>query len=294
MILFSIIIPVYNGEDTIIKTIKSCLKQTETNFEVIVVDNASSDRTQEFVKSIQDIRIKYFFLEQKGRSNARNYGIHVSQGKYIQFLDADDQIDEKKLYKAKKIFSQDEGIEAVQCGTIYFKNKTIIKKVLPYKGKDFRDQMYINNLIPINSIIIKREICKEFPIDYEYCEDWIFWIETLKNRNIQRDYNYYGSKVFIHHKNTMSDRVNMHKYHLIVLLKYYNEKLIFSKRILRFTTTIKLYVEYILSGNTSIMIDNLTSQFKFLNLLRRINEISVINSFFKKIYKFFEKENLYS
>ena len=88
--LISIIIPLYNKETAIANTISSVLKQTYINWELIVVDDGSTDRSGEIVKSITDKRILYFIKENGGVSSARNYGIKKANGKWIVFLDADD------------------------------------------------------------------------------------------------------------------------------------------------------------------------------------------------------------
>lgn len=87
---FSIIIPTYNREGFIIKTIRSVLDQIFTDFEVIVVDDGSTDNTREVVERIIDKRLHYYFKENGERGAARNYGIKKSKGKYITFLDSDD------------------------------------------------------------------------------------------------------------------------------------------------------------------------------------------------------------
>lgn len=74
-VLFSIVIPLYNKEKYIRKTLESTLSQTYTIFEVIVIDDGSTDDSATIVKSIYDMRIKYFHKENGGVSSARNYGI---------------------------------------------------------------------------------------------------------------------------------------------------------------------------------------------------------------------------
>jgi len=88
---FSIIIPVYNRAHSIRKAIDSILTQTFQNFEIIVIDDASKDKTEEVVMSINDDRIQYYKNEtNQERCVSRNIGIEKSKGKYICFLDSDD------------------------------------------------------------------------------------------------------------------------------------------------------------------------------------------------------------
>lgn len=89
-ILFSIIVPTYNRAHLISKTIKSVLVQEYTNWELIIVDDGSTDNTKEIVNSFNDSRIKYYYKINEERGAARNYGIDRANGLYISFLDDDD------------------------------------------------------------------------------------------------------------------------------------------------------------------------------------------------------------
>ncbi len=97
--MISVIMPAYNGEQFIAQSIMSVLNQTFTDFELIVVDDGSTDRTAEIVSKIQrqDDRVKFFRQENSGQAAARNIGISKSQGDLIAFLDQDDLWIEQKL-----------------------------------------------------------------------------------------------------------------------------------------------------------------------------------------------------
>lgn len=96
--LVSIVVPCFNVENSISKTLKSILNQTYTNWEVIIVNDGSTDRTKEVVLSIKDNRIKYFeFPENRGRGAARQKGLEESSGDYLAMVDADDWIYDDKL-----------------------------------------------------------------------------------------------------------------------------------------------------------------------------------------------------
>jgi glycosyltransferase involved in cell wall biosynthesis len=88
--LISIITPAYNAEKTIQRTIQSVLNQTYTNFEFLIINDGSQDRTLEIAQSFKDIRIKIFSHPNRGHSATRNRGISAATGEYIAFLDADD------------------------------------------------------------------------------------------------------------------------------------------------------------------------------------------------------------
>lgn len=90
MAFFSIIIPLYNKEDFIENTIKSVLAQTFQDFEIIIVNDGSTDKSEEKILLFKDSRIHYYCKENEGASTARNYGIEKANAEFITFLDADD------------------------------------------------------------------------------------------------------------------------------------------------------------------------------------------------------------
>lgn len=103
----SIIVPVYNGEKNIEYTLKSLANQTFQNFEIIIVDDGSTDGTKEVVNRVKKSfdSVIYFFQDNKGVSSARNKGIELANGKYITFLDADDTLEInyiEEMYKSIK------------------------------------------------------------------------------------------------------------------------------------------------------------------------------------------------
>ena len=86
----SIVMSVYNGEDMLRNTIESILKQTVQNFEFIIINDGSTDRSKEIILSYADKRICIYNQENKGLACALNLGIVNSSGKYIARMDADD------------------------------------------------------------------------------------------------------------------------------------------------------------------------------------------------------------
>lgn len=97
--MISIIIPAYNAADYLVQTIESVLNQTYSDFELILVDDGSTDRTCEIIKDYQgkDARIKYFYKENGGVSSARNLGLQKATGDFVSFLDSDDLWDKRFL-----------------------------------------------------------------------------------------------------------------------------------------------------------------------------------------------------
>jgi glycosyltransferase involved in cell wall biosynthesis len=90
MPFFSVVIPLYNKENFIKNTLNSVLSQTFTDFEVLIVNDGSTDNSEKIIATFDDPRIRYFTKENGGASSARNYGIEKAQSNYISFIDADD------------------------------------------------------------------------------------------------------------------------------------------------------------------------------------------------------------
>ncbi len=97
--LFSVVIPTYNREKSVLNAINSVLNQTFIDFEIVVVDDGSTDNTKESIESLGDERIRYVLHEKRSGANAaRNTGINSARGDYISFLDSDDIFLENKLF----------------------------------------------------------------------------------------------------------------------------------------------------------------------------------------------------
>lgn len=122
MIKASVIIATYNMGYHLKKTIMSILSQTEHNFELIIIDDKSTDNTREIISQIKDSRIKYIYnVKNLGKSLSRNKGIKLSKSNYLFFTDADCVVDEKWIESGLKSFKESNclGVE----GKIYYVSK---------------------------------------------------------------------------------------------------------------------------------------------------------------------------
>lgn len=211
----SIIIPVYNGEKTIYRAIKSCLNQSYKNLEILVINNESTDRTEEIIYEFKDNRIK-LFSSKKGRSIARNIGLSHSNGDYIVFLDADDTLSKKSVENATCYLSDNPNCFAYAFSIDYVNEKTgeVINNDVPeYKNNSDLEKF---NPFPINSIVFRNEVDIKFDETLEYNEDWLFFATLLNNKEIFLDNNFKGGTVYIHENNTMSNIEEMVGNQLIV------------------------------------------------------------------------------
>ena len=172
MPMISIIIPVYNKETTIERAINSVLNQSFKEFELIVVNDGSTDKSEGNILILQekDSRIIYLKQENKGVSAARNRGIKEAKSKYISFLDADDEMDGTFL---QKMFDTIADANICYCGhynVLEGKNK---KNKFNFIEGDILEYYLFNKCTPhTNSWLIKRTYLNQFEIKFSIGIDW--------------------------------------------------------------------------------------------------------------------------
>ena len=158
--LISIIIPSFNREHTILRTLNSVIKQTYTNLEIIVVDDCSTDNTIPLIKSIMKKEPRLQLLinaENKGANFTRNRGVKHAQGKYISFLDSDDEWYLETIEILwKKIKNTGDRIGLVYPGLNFITNKGQRKIYPKFRGNVFRDLMTKGTIGSYP--LIKREV----------------------------------------------------------------------------------------------------------------------------------------
>lgn len=184
----SVIIPTYNRAEFLSTAISSVLNQTYQDFEIIVVDDSSTDNTTELINSFSDSRIKYIRHEtNKGGSAARNTGIKMSSGQYIAFLDDDDEWLPEKLEKQVELL----GNSSPKVGSVYTGLLTIDKACGKVLGRSipsgkgcFIDELIENNRIGTTSTHVLRRECFEevglFDESLPSGQDYDMWIRISK------------------------------------------------------------------------------------------------------------------
>ena len=155
----SIIIPVYNGEKTILQTLACALAQTYQNFDVIVVNDGSTDNTPYILNQIKDPKLKIINLSpNQGRSNARNTGVQASESDFIAFLDADDSIPSEKLQKQIDYMLIEKIDLCGTWGTAIDKNlQTVIYKQ-PIHDFEIKNRILKSHTFIHSSVICKRKL----------------------------------------------------------------------------------------------------------------------------------------
>lgn len=186
--LCSVIMPAYNSEKYIDEAIESVIRQTYKNWELIIVNDASTDDTEKIIKSYQekDKRIKLISLsENQGVANARNTAVKNSIGRYIAFLDSDDYWEEEKLQEQIK-FMKNRKIafsyhDYKLLNTVNNKEKLI---KVPLK-LNYNELLKGNTTGSCLTVCIDRKIVDKIYFPKEKHEDYICWLNILKKYYIE-------------------------------------------------------------------------------------------------------------
>lgn len=180
-IKFSVVIPLYNKELSIRNTILSVLNQSYQNFEIVIINDGSTDNSVEAVKTIKDARIRLIHQENQGVSAARNRGIKESRYEWIAFLDSDDLWESNHLEEIVKMMNTFPN-EKVYVTSFEYSDK---RKMYKYKGDNpiFKIDNYfkevINGGLIWTSIVIIHNSCFDvvgnFNINLNRGEDMDLW-----------------------------------------------------------------------------------------------------------------------
>lgn len=190
MKLVSIIVPVYNAERYLKRCIQSLLNQTYEKVEIILVDDGSKDNSlricDEYASS--EKRIKVIHKKNGGVSSARNAGLNIAKGEYIQFVDSDDWT-ESDFTSSLVSTMEKEKADLVISGAVFVKNENVIRKKLkPQIFEDIEEwakvfgELYRNYFLNSvwNKLFLANKIHNRFPEDISLGEDCFFVLRYLK------------------------------------------------------------------------------------------------------------------
>ena len=212
--IVSIVLPIYNAEKYIDKTIQAVEKQSVEGWELLIIDDGSTDSSMELVTkyTIRNSRIRIFSQPNSGPSSARNLGIKNATGKYITFIDADDRIEPFYLKSLLKDAEKDPQIQLVCAG--YYEQSIYNKEGLPlhdfekFKPRQIISQNdFIDNLLNgvtgvlwaklfVTEIIRKNNI--SLPLKLKLSEDLVFvakYVNCISKISISYDYIYFYNRL---------------------------------------------------------------------------------------------------
>ncbi len=227
--LVSVILPTYNRQKFIEEAIQSLLDQTYENFEVIIVDDGSEDKTEEVVRSFDDKRIIYIYQDNKGRSSARNLALSHAKGDYITFLDSDDLYYKEKIEKQVYFLEKNKNFSMVytsaDCMDVH---GNILKNHYRanVSGWIYRKIAYfVHTTITLPTVMVRKDVFATlggFDEDMHRFEDTDMW------RRISKTYKIAGIKdiTCLLRTHTENHLENQSPKDIILSLRYYISKII--------------------------------------------------------------------
>lgn len=260
----SIIIPCYNYGIYLADTLKSVLNQKHDNWECIIVDDGSTDHTSFVAKEfLIDKRFVYIYQENKGLSAARNKGLSMAEGQYIQLLDSDDLIHPCKLMLQLEGFQKDNGADIIYGSSVYFNASEDIHLSInsicndkahnpeTRKSKLTCRELLVNNIMPVSAPMIRSNVIKTvglFNESLKSYEDWEYWFRCLFHGFAFRHFSDKGTETYIR-KGHLSMMTNKRKLteSAIVLRKWLIPSLSFSEKIYNQYRLSKLYLRHFLN-----------------------------------------------
>ena len=228
--LFSIIIPTYNREKFLPKAIESVINQSHNNWELIIVDDGSTDNTKSLIEDYQkkENRIKYIFQENKERSVARNNGIKNAKGDWICFLDSDDLYHETHLKVFYNFIKKNKFKDAIYFSGVSFGDYENSNQNYDTSGKNNLEFVLINSLgapraCCSKSILLENKFNPEISIG----EDKELWSRIA----IKSPIYYHSNKTFIEIEHNNRSINNDNGIANLKTIKYIANNTIVSKKI---------------------------------------------------------------
>lgn len=190
--LISIIIPTYNHGRFLDQALKSIINQTYKNWEVIIIDNHSTDNTTKIVESFKDPKITYFKIHNNGIiAKSRNAGISAANGEWIAFLDSDDWWANNKLEKCSSFLGEKVDLVYHDLKIIYEKQKLLGKKSI--KSRQLSEPILIDllvggNIIANSSVIVRKDLIEKIggiseKEELVAAEDYYTWLRIAQLTN---------------------------------------------------------------------------------------------------------------
>jgi len=185
--LFSVVIPTFNNAEFLRKAINSVLNQTYTNFEVIIIDNHSTDHTSELIKGFNDSRLNFYQIKNYGViALSRNRGVELSSGEWVAFLDSDDYWYPSKLESFSRNLDNNSKYDVLSSNEYKFNSITGRKSKLMYGpiiGSKYRCLLLYGNRLSTSATAVRKEFLIKHNIKFNEqkklitVEDYDYWLQ---------------------------------------------------------------------------------------------------------------------
>jgi glycosyltransferase involved in cell wall biosynthesis len=249
----------YNAEKYIMEAVFSILNQTYKDFEFLIIDDCSNDKTAEILNLINDPRVKIFFNKNnKGLTYNLNYLISLAKGEYIARMDSDDISMHNRFEHQINILRKDDSIGIVSSNAIIFGTKNALHKC-PRTDGEIKASLYFSNPLVHSSIMFRKSLNLRYDIKYKKAQDYDLWLRSI---SLTKFYNITKQliKYRVHNEQISSARGKYTQEHYSTLAK------------------LTFYDKLLLNNNYKNIINNLSINYKF-----KIEEEIATKLFFKKI-----------
>ncbi len=233
--LFSLIIPTYNRADFISVAVLSALNQTYSNFEIIVIDDGSTDATEQVIGALKHPQLFYYKKQNAERAAARNFGIEKAKGDYITFLDSDDFLLPHHFQTALDFINKNyEPPLFYQLNNFVDQDGKVLSQIGPISGSLNIQLIVDGNFLSCIGVFIKSEILKQFPFNEDRAlsgtEDHELWCRLAARYEI--GYNNVVTSSMVQHDSRSVMLVDEQKLiaRLHLFIKYVSEDEAFIKK----------------------------------------------------------------
>ena len=209
-IIFSVIIPTYNRALLITDSIESILAQTYIHYEIIIVDDGSTDATEQTVRNFNDSRIKYFKKKHSGVSATRNYGIEKSSGDLICFLDSDDMLLKNHFEVLLNNFTAHDEQELIYRTRYKSYPEDHFSEIISFNPEEENRILFaLRNLTAIHTYCFPSSIVKTIKFDerFHYFEDTSFIVRVLFRNELKQ----INQTTVVYRNHAMNSTVNLYQ-----------------------------------------------------------------------------------
>jgi len=247
----SIMMPVFNGEKFVESAIRSILTQTYENWELIIVNDGSTDKTPSILEQFQDSRVKIIHQENQGEAVARNAALRSMNGEFLSFLDADDLYFPFFLESMVKFLISQPDIDACYCDGWYINTEDEILTPLssqrrgPFRGDIFEPLIRASDVFgPPTCTLIRRNIVEKHQLEFDpriiIGPDWDFFIKIAQFTNWEY-LDFKGVKYRVHQTNITLTTSSFKRRESLAICR---ENAILNVRFQNCTNEVKYYVFY--------------------------------------------------
>lgn len=315
--MISVLLTCYNASHLLKDSINSILVQSYKNFELIIIDDGSTDNTKEILESFSDSRINFETIKHVGRSGALNFGLSKCRYELIALMDADDISHPNRFEKQFDFLSNNENVSIVSCWYGVFRKKGKLKYIqkLPETDLEIKSEMKLSSPMCHSGTMIRKKVFLNHKYEDIPFEEYKLWIDISRDftfHNIQEtllyvretsnsisreNYIQKRKNIFLYQneyfsKQNLKSRLNPSENYYIIGLRqlYYNSKLNarlnFRKMGIRIFSKSRAIFGFFLTYFHQSVIDKVL-QFRLKNIiytyLFKINEVKEFQKILKKL-----------